>query len=395
MNIYSVKKWGNQYGSGVNESGCLAYIGTPMALLIAVGVTTIGNEALNLFAAIVIIVALIFGIFLLSKLLNSGASTFLTILLIILLIPFVIGAYNIIVTPAVFISNSARTPKLAVEQLQSDFVNNVSRNNITVQVDGRIITLTRDNISDISIIGYRDLTTRGKIGASGQIDDRIHNISFNLVSLDNENNIITYNVNAEATYTFNRIMFSSYGGWRTWVLRSVDNYIVDGENVADTGSMQNPVEKPETGASQGIQEALDMPEVIAPFILEGTTWEGSYASLASLSVSAFNRYVTQDRLVVKITEVTSDGMVKATITASSPDISQTARGTFNFDTFYIELLFDNWIVKPAQPEGLNRYEAYLSAMEINLMGTIDIINSTMESRQILEGFVEFKLTLKD
>ena len=128
-------------------------------------------------------------------------------------------------------------------------------------------------------------------------------------------------------------------------------------------------------------------------VLEGTVWEGTYTPRSSLSVGAFNQYVTQDRLHIEITDVRADGTITAIVTASSPNISQTSTGTYNFNTFSIELLFEDWIIKPEQPEGMRRYEAYLSAMEINLMGRIDIENSTINGRSPHMGFDAFELTM--
>ena len=389
----------NQYTSG--GGGCLPLLLIPVILIAAVGLTTIGNITLNLFAAVVIIACLVFGIIVVVRRIADGDNMFVTFLLILLLIPFVIGMYNLIMTPAAFVTNSTRTPELTTQQLQRDFMNEISRNNKTVSTDGKIITLTRDNVSDISIIDFRDSTSRGTIGVSGQYDDRIHNISFNLYSLDSENNVISYNVNARATYTFNRLIWSSYGGWRTWVLRRVDNFTIDGESVVDTGTTQEATGVPETGASQessGSQEAITVPvpaDISSPLVLEGSIWEGSFTPRSSSSVSAFNRYVSQDRLRIEITEVKSDGTITATVTASSPDIRQTSKGTFDFNTFAIELIFDSWTIKPEHPEGMIRYEAYLSSMEINLMGSIDIESSTMVGRHPIMNFDAFELELKN
>jgi hypothetical protein len=159
---------------------------------------------------------------------------------------------------------------------------------------------------------------------------------------------------------------------------------------------QGPVGAPATTGSQGTggnsgaagapgaAAAPDEPSINAQTVLEGTRWTGSYTPRASSSVSAWNRDATQNRLTIEITEARADGTIKATVTASSPEISQTSSGTFDANTLWISLTFDSWIIQPGRPNDNmsdDRYATFLSAMQINLSGNIDIDNNTMSGRE--------------
>jgi len=169
----------NQYTA---PGGCFTVAVAFIIISSAVLVTGVGNAYLNIFAGIIVIPLFILGVFFLFSRLSEGGSLFVTILLIMLLLPFGISVYNIIVTPGVFIKNSAITPGLSVEQLQG----NITRNT-EVEYNGVSIPIMFDNVTNLTITGYSDSSSG--LGIVRDYDHRTYSFSFAVYNIDDGNNI--------------------------------------------------------------------------------------------------------------------------------------------------------------------------------------------------------------
>jgi len=220
--------------------------------------------------------------------------------------------------------------ELSNEQLLNEFVRSDATILREMSYNGQSFTVARDEISNFSI---SDFETSDK-GAN-----RLYNFSFMA-----EKGVITYAVNAQVFYHFD-----SMSGW------------IPGDFTTT-------------------------PEV-SSVNLVGTKWLGTYRSGFWLS-----SYNPQTQLIIEITEVTSDGSVRATLTGFAPEISQTSIGTFDISGLSLKLMFDEWIIEPSEnaprTSSLDRWK---DSHKIELTGRLNSDGSTI----VRTSGTQFEVSLTD
>jgi hypothetical protein len=120
--------------------------------------------------------------------------------------------------------------------------------------------------------------------------------------------------------------------------------------------------------------------VIKAINLENTRWSGTYDGYSS---GNFN----PNRLVIEFNEVSADGAIKATVTASPPEFKQILVGTVDTSSMIVNLIFNEWISEPSfagitLPSGLLSFvteESVVRDSHINLFGIIDPYGTTINS----------------
>jgi len=168
------------------------------------------------------------------------------------------------------------------------------------------ITLSSEEISNFTLIG----STSSNRGAT-----RIYDYSFTL-----EKGIVVFDVNAQATYQFDRM-----NGW--------------------------------------LLEVISFDPAVISVDLAGTRWIGTHESRTISGAST-------RQLTLEIEAMPNQGAISATLNSSPPAYSQRSTGFVDFNTLGVQLLFDGYIVSPGSLLNLN---------QINLYGYIDVNNSTFAS----------------
>ena len=204
-------------------------------------------------------------------------------------------------------------------------IDDILQNTDDLYFNGGVLEITRSNISNLSIGDY-DESNKGAY--------RSYTSTFNV-----ENGLIVFEVETQAIYSFDM------GGWNA--------------------------------------EAIHLAPKVESVALEGTKWAGSYSP--GWAPGGVNVPFSQDRLVIEITEV-NNGNVKATITATEPEFSQTSIGTFDINTLTLNLIFDEWIIEPSVEhlkEGrrlLDRqWENVRQQHAVNITGRLSNDSSTITS----------------
>ena len=110
--------------------------------------------------------------------------------------------------------------------------------------------------------------------------------------------------------------------------------------------------------------------------IEGARWIGRHAR-------PFGHEWWQ--LIVEITAVENDGVIRANVYSFTPDYSHTAIGVFDPRNLTIHLRFDNWIVEPAR---------FRIISDINLYGFLSVDDSSIR-RVLRHNYNQFELVLSE
>ena len=236
---------------------------------------------------------------------------------------------------------------LSNEQLLNELVRDDATILREMVFNGQTLSIARDEVIDFNILDY-ETSNRGA--------NRLYNFSFTI-----QKGIITYAVQGQVNYQFDNL-----SGW------------VPGDFLLTPS--------------------------ISSVNLVGTRWVGTYATNVPWGQlhPDLSPALTQTILIVEIVEITADGSVRATVTGMHPEIIHTSVGSFDTSTLTLTLNFDEWIVEPPRPTGVNdrtferERENFSVFNQMNLDGQLNATGITIAGRTVRRSIRRnFEVTLTD
>jgi len=224
-------------------------------------------------------------------------------------------------------------PNAVMELSNEQMLDELVRGDATILRDllynGQAFTIARDEISNLAVLDYE---------TSDKGANRLYNFSFTA-----EKGVITYAVDAQVFYHFD-----SMSGW------TPGNFTFTPE--------------------------------VASVELVGTRWLGTYLDYSHTYAS-----LPQTQIIIEITEVTSDGAVRAKVITFTPEISQETIGTFDAATLTLKLMFDEWIVEPSVNPPRNFVDMWKDSHKVDMAGRLSVDGEAIDRT----SGARFNVTLTD